>query len=140
MDFQNLIKLLAVGIVALAIGGIVGYNQAPERIKTVDKIVEKEVVKIVHEKFDPTTGKIIERTTTDETKNNTSTSTKEQTLKAQKHYALKGGAVINPRDPGKPVYRVGVETKLPVLPLWLGAEGDISISAPNAGLYLRMEF
>lgn len=141
MEFQNILKLLATGIVTLAIGGFLGYQYAPERIKTVDKIIEKEVTKIVHEKFDPNTGKVIERTTTDETKNNTSISTKEQMIKKDKHYAIKAGAVINPRDlSSPPAYRIGAEVKLPILPIWLGAEGDLKISSPNVGAYLRMEF
>lgn len=140
MDFKNIFKLTAIGLLLLVLGGGLGYYYAPQKIKTVDKIVEKEVVKIVHEKFDPNTGKVIERTTTDETRNTTENKTKVETLKPQKHYALKGGVAVDPRDNMKLIPRVGTEVRLPFFSSWLGVEGDVNLTHPVLGTYLRMEF
>lgn len=146
MELNNILKLIGVALVALAIGGILGYYQAPDKIKIQEKIVEKTV----HEKdtrvtkeFDPVTGKITKEV--DETKDKqTNTESKDKTTeksKDSKHYALKGGVVVNPRSPAdKPFARIGGEVKLPILPLWIGAEGDVNISRPLVGAYLRMEF
>ena len=140
MDFSSMLKTAAAVLIALVIGGGLGYYYAPEKIKTVDKIVEKEVTKVVHEKFDPTTGKVIERTTTDETKNNTSTKTKEEILKTKKHYAVKGGVAMDPRDNMKLIPRVGAEVRLPIFDSWAGIEGDVNLAHPILGAYLRVEF
>lgn len=140
MELKNFFGLILAGLALLTLGGGVGYFMAPEKIKTVDKIVEKEVVKIVHEVYDPTTGKIIERTTTDETKNTTETNTKTQTLKPKKMYSLKLGAFKVATDTSMVKPRVGVEVRLPFFDTWLGAEGDISLDKPTIGLYGRFEF
>lgn len=146
MDFKNILKLLSVGLVSLAIGGLLGYFEAPDKVKTVEKIVEKTVkekdIKTTKE-YDPATGKLTKETT--ETKDKeTNTESKDKTVektKDSKHYALKGGVVVDPRNLGnKPFLRVGGEVKLPILPVFLGVEGDINIDRPLVGLYGRMEF
>lgn len=138
---MNIIKLIILCTITFIIGMGIGFYFLPEKIKTVDKIVEKEVIKVIHEKFDPVTGKVVERTTTDETKNNTSTKTKEEIIKSKKQYAVKGGAAINPRDlSGKLIPRVAAEVRLPFFNSWLGVEGDINIDRPLVGGYLRLEF
>jgi len=137
---MNYLKLALIGLGLLVLGLGMGYYFSPERIKTVDKIVEKEVIKIVHEKFDPTTGKVIERTTTDETTNNTSIKTKEEILKTQKHYAVKVGVAKALTNTDPLVYRVGGEVRLPFFNTWAGVESDISINTPIIGGYLRLEF
>jgi len=140
MDFKNILRLTLSVIVALAIGGGVGYFYAPEKIITKDKIVEKEVTKIVREKFDPNTGKVIEREVIDETKNSTETKTKEETLKSKKYYAIKGGVAADPKDGMKLIPRLGAEVRLPFFNSWLGVEGDVNLAHPIVGLYGRMEF
>ena len=138
---MNYLKLLLAGLILLAVGGGLGYYYAPEKIKTVDRVVEKEVVKTVHEKYDPVTGKVVERTESTETKDKTSKSTKEEILKTKKQYAVKAGAVINPRDiSGKIIPRVGAEVRLPFFSSFAGLEGDINIDRPLIGAYLRLEF
>lgn len=140
MDFKNIFKLIGAGLLLLTLGAGLGYFYAPEKIKTVDKIIEKEVTKIVREKFDPNTGKVVERETIDETKNTTETKTKTETLKPKKHYALKGGVAADPKDGMKLIGRVGGEVRLPFFDTWLGVEGDINLAHPIVGLYGRMEF
>jgi hypothetical protein len=140
INFKNILRLFGVSIVFLAIGGGVGYYYAPEKIVTKDKIVEKEVTKIIHEKFDPVTGKVTERTTTDETKNTTETKSKVETLKPKKHYAIKGGVATDFKDNMKLIPRAGVEIRLPFFDSWIGVEGDINLAHPIMGLYGRMEF
>lgn len=131
--------LIALGLLGLAYGA--GYYYSPQKIKEVEKIVEKQVIKIVHEKYDPTTGKLVERTETTDTKDTSTNKSKVETLKPKKLYALKGGAVINPRDiQGKIVPRVGAEVRLPFFDSWAGLEGDINIDRPSVGAYLRVEF
>jgi len=141
MDFKNIFKLIGAGLLLLTIGVGLGYYFCPEKIVTKDKIVEKEVIKIVHERFDPTTGKVIERTTTDETKNTTETKTREETLKRQKQFALKGGVAINPRNlSGKLIPRVGFESAIPIFQMSAGVEVDINVDSPLVGVYLRLPF
>ena len=140
MDFKNILKLIGAGLLLLTVGGGIGYYYAPEKIITKDKIVEKEVIKIVREKFDPNTGKVIEREVIDETKNSTETKTKTETLKPKKHYAIKGGVAADPKDNMKLIPRVGAEVRLPFFDTWLGVEGDINLAHPIIGLYGRMEF
>jgi len=137
---MNILKIIAIGLVLFALGIGMGYYLSPERIKTVEKIVEKEVTKIVHEKYDPVTGKVIERTETDSTKKTTEKKTTEKTLKTKKHYALKGGVAIDPRDGIKLIPRVGAEVRLPFFDSWAGLEGDINLARPIVGVYLRLEF
>lgn len=146
MNLNNILKLLGVSLVALAIGGVVGYEYAPDKVRVEEKIIEKTV----HEKdtkttkeYDPITGKLTKEV--EETKDKqTNTESKDKTTeksKDSKHYALKGGVVVNPRSlSDKPFARVGGEVKLPILPLWIGAEGDVNISRPLVGGYIRMEF
>jgi hypothetical protein len=139
MDLKTILKLVGTGLLLLFIGAGLGAYFVPEKIVTKDKIIEKEVTKIVHEKFDPITGKVVERTTTDETKNTTETKTKTETLKSKKYYAVKVGAFksVTTSDSIKP--RVGVEVAVPFFELFLGAETDIS-TKPTVGLYLREAF
>lgn len=140
MEFQNIFKLLAAILIALVIGGGLGYYYAPEKIKTVDKIVEKEVIKTVHDVYDPTTGKVVSHTETTDTKDTTSKSTKEEILKTKKQYAIKGGVAVDPRDNLKLIPRVGAEVRLPFFDSWAGLEGDINLAHPVLGAYLRLEF
>lgn len=146
MELQNILKLLVVGLVALAIGGIVGYEYAPDKVKTVEKIVEKTVkekeTKVTKE-YDPNTGKVTKETTETKDKETNIESHDKTTEKTkdQKHYAIKGGIVVDPRNlSDKPLARVGGEVKLPVLPVFLGVEGDLNVNRPLVGVYLRMEF
>lgn len=143
---MNYLKLLAAGIILLAVGGGLGYYYAPDKIKIQEKIVEKIVIekdeKVV-KKYDPITGKLIEETKeTKEKETNTSQKNKStEKEKTQKHYAIKGGAAINPRDlSGKLIPRVGGEMRLPIFSSWVGVEADINIDRPLVGAYLRLEF
>lgn len=131
--------LIALGLLGLAYGA--GYYYSPQKIKEVEKVVEKEVIKTVHDKYDPVTGKIIEHTETTDTKDTKSDKSKIETVKPKKLYALKGGAVINPRDlSGKLIPRAGAEVRLPFFDSWAGLEADINIDRPLVGAYLRVEF
>lgn len=146
---MNYLKLLLAGLILLAIGGGLGYHYAPEKVKEVEKIVEKE--KIVKEEYKKKTkkydkdGKLIEESEESgnkESKTNEQKKEKEiEKIKDKKMYAVKGGAVINPRDlSGKVIPRVGVEMRLPLFNSWVGAEADINVDRPLIGGYLRLEF
>lgn len=148
MDFKNILRLLGIGLLALTIGIALGYHFAPDKIRIQEKIIEKE--KIVKEEYTKKTkkydkdGKVIEeidekgsKQTDINTKKTDKTTEKEKT---QKHYAIKGGAVLNPRDPNGIIPRVGAEMRLPFFNSWIGAEVDINVNKPLVGGYLRVEF
>jgi hypothetical protein len=143
------LKIALAILIAMAVGGGLGYFYAPDKIKIEEKIVEKIVVKKEEykkdqKKYDPTTGKIIEETTETGTKETNTNSTKtdktEERVKSTKYYALKAGAVFQITHADKPSYRVGGEIRLPIFNSWLGAEGDLKLKDPAVGVYLRMEF
>lgn len=150
MDLKEIGKLLIALLVALVVGGGVGYYLAPDKIKIQEKVVEieKEVVtkeREVIEKYDPVTGKLIERIVKDKDKTSKKTEEKKEKItekeKTRKHYAVKGGAAINPRDlNGKVTPRVGVEMRLPIFDSWVGVEADVDVNRPLIGGYLRVEF
>lgn len=144
----NILKIIAAVILALALGYGLGYFYSPSKIREVEKIVEKEKVvkeekKKVTEKFDKSTGKLIERI--EETGNketNVNTKKKEKELekqKDQKMWAAKAGVAVNPFD-NSLTPRVGGEVRLPIFNSWAGLEADINIDRPLLGVYLRLEF
>lgn len=146
---ESKVRLVLVGLLLLAIGLGIGYYLSPDKVREVEKVVEK--IKVVKEKdetitkkYDPNTGKLIEeKKETKEKETNTESSKKEKEVektKEQKHYAVKGGAAIDPRDSGKVIPRAGVELRLPFFNSWIGAEIDVNIDKPLTGIYLRMEF
>jgi len=146
MDFKNILRLTGIGLVSLAIGGLLGYSYAPDKVKTVEKIVEKTIkekdTKTTKE-FDPATGKLTKETT--ETKDKeTNIESKDKTTeksKSQKMYSMKAGVAVNPRSLNdKPIVRLGGDIKLPVFPIYIGAEVDINVNRPLVGAFLRMEF
>ncbi len=155
---MNIFKKILIGLVVLALAYGAGYYFAPDKIKIKEKVVEKivEVEKEINlkekeviEKYDPITGKLIERIVRDKEKNSKKTEEKKETkkekeketIKEKKLYAVKGGAVVNPRDiTGKLIPRVGAEMRLPVFNSWVGAEADINIDRPLVGAYIRLEF
>lgn len=150
MELNNIFKLTLAGLLVLTIGTGLGYYLMPTKTKTVEKVVEKEVTKKeeykkTKKRYDPKTGKVIEETQETGTKetnsNETKTSKTVEKSKDQKHYALKGGAAVNPRDlSGKLVPRVGGEVRLPFFDTFIGIEGDINIKNPLLGVYTRVEF
>lgn len=148
MDLKNILQLLVVVIVTLTIGGGLGYYYAPEKVREVEKIVEKEKTtkqeyKKKTKKFDKE-GKVTEETEetgTKESKANTQKKEKEtEKTKEKKMYAVKVGAVKSISNLDSLTYRVGGELRLPIFNSWLGAEGDIDINDPKVGIYLRLEF
>ena len=98
----------------------------------------------VTKKYDPRTGKLIEETVETGSKESTKDVVKKnktkETSKNKKQWAAKGGVVINPRDPGKLIPRIGAEMRLPLFSSWIGLEADIDIKEPKLGAYLRFEF
>jgi len=149
---KNILILLIVA--ALAAGA--GYYFAPDKIKIQEKVVEKVVEveketnlkeKEVIEKYDPKTGKLVERIIRDKEKNSKKSEEKKETdkdktvekIKEQKHYAVKFGAVAPLTKLENPSYRVGGELRLPIFNSWIGSEIDIKKN-PDLGVYLRMEF
>lgn len=147
---MNILKLVLGGLLLLTLGLGIGYFEAPDKIKTVEKIVEveKKVTETDHKttkEYDPNTGKITKETEETGTKI-TDTETKKtdketEKTKTQKQYALKGGVAINPRDlSGKLIPRVGAEIALPFFSSSLGIEGDINLSNPLIGAYVRVGF
>lgn len=146
---MNNIKYILIGIAALVLSYGMGYYFSPDKIKTVEKIVEIEKkITEEHKKttkvYDPITGKIIKETDETGTKvtdSNTTKVDKEVTKeKTTKTYALKAGVakVLNNTD--KPFPRLGVEVRLPFFISWLGVEGDATLSSPSVAGYLRVEF
>lgn len=140
------LKYILLGILLLVGAYGAGYYFAPDKIKTVEKIVEK-IVKEKDEKvtkeYDPNTGKLTKETHETKEKDTNSNETDKTTEKSkiQKTYALKGGVSVNPRDlNAKPVPRLGAEVRLPIFNSWLGVEGDVNIDRPLVGGYLRVEF
>ena len=121
---------------ALGIGGAVGYFYAPDKIKTVEKIVEKTIKEKDTKntkRYDPITGKLIEEIaeTKDKETNIESTSKTTEKSKSQKQWAVKGGVALNPKDlSGKLVPRIGFETALPIFQASAGIEADINIDNP----------
>lgn len=146
MDY---LRLLLAGLILLALGLGIGYYFAPDKIKTVEKIVtvEKKVVE-EHTKttkeYDPTTGKITKETdeTGSKVTDSESTKTDKETEKTkdQKHYAVKVGVAKTLTNADSLVYRVGGELRLPFFNTWIGAEGDLKLKDPMLGIYGRMEF
>ena len=146
MDFKNILRLTLSVIVALAVGGGLGYYYAPDKIKTVEKVVEKTIKEKDTKntkRYDPITGKLIEEvaeTKDKETNIETNEKTVEKT-KSQKQWAIKGGVAINPRDlTSKLIPRIGFESALPIFQISAGVEVDINTNQPLVGLYLRMPF
>ena len=142
---MNYVKIAFALIIALAVGGGLGYYFAPDKIKIEEKIVEK-IVKEKDEKttkkYDPITGKLIEETkeTKEKETNKTEKDKTTEKEKTQKHYAVKGGVALNPRDPNGHTPRVGGEMRLPFCNSWVGVEADNNINRPLIGGYLRVEF
>lgn len=154
---MNKLKLALIGAVLFAVGTAVGYYLLPDKVKieTKEKIVyktktTKEENKKVTEKFDPETGKVVERieetgskeTVTDSVKNEKNKTIEKE--KTQKNYALKVGQrfSIGIKDLNvKPQATVvGGEIRIPQVaftPGWVGVEVDSNL---DAGLYLRWEF
>ena len=147
---MNYLKLSLIGLGIFAIGLAIGYSQMPDKIKTVEKIVEKETTKKeeykkTQKRYDPKTGKVIEETQETGTKETNSNETKTdkttEKSKSRKLYAVKVGAAINPRDlTAKAIPRVAGEIALPFFNTWVGIESDLNISRPLLGVYGRMEF
>jgi len=146
MDFKNILRLILSIIVALGIGGAIGYFYAPDKIKTVEKVVEKTIKEKDTKntkKYDPITGKLIEEIaeTKDKETNIESTSKTTEKSKSQKQWAVKGGVALNPKDlSGKLVPRIGFETALPIFQASAGIEADINIDNPLVGIYARIPF
>lgn len=145
MNLQNIIKILGIVLIALAVGGGLGYYYAPDKIKIKEKIVEKIVTEKdekITKKYDPNSGKLVEEIKeTKEKETNTSKNSKStEKEKTKKHYAVKAGAAIDPRNDAKLTPRVGAEMRLPFFNSWVGAEVDININRPLIGGYLRVEF
>jgi len=146
MNLNNILKMLAISIVAIAIGGVLGYTFAPDKVVIQEKIIEKTIVQKdekTTKKYDKDTGKLIEETKETKQKETNVTKTDKSTekTKSQKMYSVKAGVGINPRSlSDKPFYRVGSDVKIPVFPVYVGAEVDLSIDKPLTSLYLRMEF
>lgn len=139
--------IIALGILFLGIG--LGYYFAPDVVKKTSKTETKKDVstednQTITKKFDPQTGKVIEEKIETSKKKDTSTeTTKEKTIdkeKTQKTYAVKVGMAKTLNSTNLPIYRVGAEVRLPIFSSWLGAEGDIDLSQPKLGAYLRLEF
>lgn len=142
-------KLALYALIILGVGYGFGYYLAPDKVRVEERIVEKEKIikeenKKVTEKFDPSTGKVVERieeTGKKETNVNTNKKEKiEEKIKDKKLWAAKGGVATNLRDPGKLVPRVGAEVRLPIFNSWVGVEADIDVNRPLVGGYLRVEF
>ena len=153
----NKLRLALYAALIFAVGTAIGYYLMPDKVKieTKEKIVyktktTKEENKKVTEKFDPETGKVVERieeTGTKETTTDTIKNEKEKSIekeRTRKNYALKVGQrfSIDYKDlqvgPGVPV--VGGEIRIPQIaftPGWVGIELDSKL---DAGLYLRWEF
>lgn len=148
-SLSRIIKMVSIGIIALVIGIGLGYFYGPEKTREVEKIVEKE--KIVKEEYKKKTkkfdkdGKVIEES--EETGNKESRTNEQkkeretEKSKDKKLWAVKGGVVVNPRAlDDKPFPRIGGEMRLPIFSSWVGVEGDINISRPLLGGYIRLEF
>lgn len=146
---MNIPRLILIGILLLVVGLGLGYYLAPDKVRVETKIVEK--VKVVKEqdtkttdKFDPNTGKVIEHTVEvgikDTTINTDSKDKITEKTKTQKNYAIKVGVSKVLTSTDSPTPRVGAEVRLPFFNSWLGAEGDLKLSKPEAGAYLRIEF
>jgi len=146
---MNYLKLALAGVVIFVLGSGLGYYMAPDKVREVEKIVEKEKVvkekeKEVVEKFDPNTGKLTERITRDKEKDSKTNEQKNEKelekIRDKKHYAVKGGVAVAVKDPSKLVPRIGGEFRLPFFNSWVGAEVDAELANPKVGTYLRMEF
>jgi len=146
MDFKNIFKLILSIIVALSIGYALGFYFAPDKVKTVEKVVEKTIREKDTKntkRYDPITGKLIEEVaeTKDKETNIESSSKTVEKTKSQKQFAVKGGVALNPRDlSGKLIPRIGFETRLPFMDSSLGIEGDINLDRPLLGAYIRIGF
>lgn len=146
MDFANILKLTLGGIILLALGLALGYWYAPDKVKTVEKVVEKTITEKdtkTTKEYDPTTGKLTKEVheTKDKLTNIESNEKTVEKSKTQKQFALKGGVAINPRNlSGKLIPRFGLETRIPLWDLSLGVEADININQPLIGTYLRLGF
>lgn len=149
MDYNTIFKLTLGGIILLAVGSSLGYFYAPDKIKTVEKIVEveKKVTEENHKttkEYDPTTGKITKEVDESGTKTTDTSTTKTdketEKTKTQKQYAIKGGVVHSLNKADALTYRVGVEMAIPLFGMSLGAEGDIDVNSPKAGIYARLPF
>lgn len=146
---MNYLRLGLLGLLLLVLSYGAGYFFAPDKVKTVEKIVEveKKVIeqhtKVVKE-YDPSTGKLTKETDetgTKETNTETTKTDKEtEKTKTSKTYAIKAGIAKVVSNTSKPFPRVGGEVRLPFFNSWLGAEGDITLSQPTVGAYLRLEF
>ena len=143
------LKLVGYFVLAAVIGAGLGYYYAPDKVRIQEKIVEKTKIikqedKKITEKFDPSTGKIVERI--EETKNKetsvnqTDKEKTKETLKTKKSYALKGGVAVPLDDFNKQIPRVGAEIRLPFFNSWAGLEADVDMKSPKLGAYLRLEF
>ena len=146
---MNYFKLALAGIIILAIGTGIGYFMAPDKIKIEEKIVEKiktivEENKKVTEKFDPATGKVVERIQETGTKQtNVNTTKNEKTTekeKTRKMWAVKAGVAKQLNSTDGYIPRLGGEVRLPFFNSWLGVEADLVLDRPTLGGYLRVEF
>jgi cytoskeletal protein RodZ len=146
---MNYLKLTLAGLLLLTLGMGLGYYEAPtktitETKKDVSQDTNVNNTVTTQKTFDPNTGKQTSETTIvvhdTDTKKDTNTDKTKITEKEQKHYAVKVGGVVNPRDPTTQTARVGGEVRLPFFNSWAGVESDLSISKPLVGAYLRLEF
>lgn len=143
---MNYLRLILGGLILLALGIGLGYYFSPSKIKIQEKVVEKIVTEKdekITKKYDPKTGKLTEevKETKEKETNTSKTSKTTEKSRDQKHYAVKAGAVFNPKDlNAKLTPRVGLEIRLPFFSSWAGVEGDISVSKPNLAVYGRVEF
>ncbi len=146
---MNYLKLVLAGLIIFALGSGLGYYEAPtktitETKKDVSQDTNVNNTVTTQKTFDPSTGKQTSETTIivhdTDTKKETDTDKTKITEKEQKHYAVKVGGVVNPRDPTTQTARVGGEMRLPFFNSWAGVESDLSISKPLVGAYLRLEF
>lgn len=149
---ETLKKYLVMAGALLVVYGVglgMGYYMAPSKVKESNKTdstdtKETEKTEKVTEKFDPVTGKVIEKTTeTGTKKTNTKEKSTEKTVektKDSKLWAVKLGVAKTLTNAEKPFPRLGAEVRIPFFNSWVGAEADIKLNNPTAGAYLRLEF
>lgn len=145
MNITNILKLIGFGLVIFTIGVGLGFYYAPDVVKEIshsDKKTDEDSETTETEKYDPNTGKIIEKSKTTKKSKTTEKSkdSSKEAIKTRKNYAVKGGVAFDPRDNAKMIPRVGVEMRLPIFDSWIGVEGDINLAHPIVGAYGRLEF
>lgn len=149
ISLKNIGYGVGLGVICLAVGWGLGYFESPDKVRiqtqviTKDKIITKEHTKVIT-LFDPNTGRVIKKVEETDTKNEDDHSTEKDKTKvvekSKSHYAVKVGITKDIFQAAKPYPRVGVETRVPIFDTFIGAEGDISTSNPNVGIYIREGF